>query len=76
MAFFWLFGFSSVSCVLGSLFCWSPCCAQDLGYIGVLPARHAFWAEVGGGITFGTSGGNVRQLIKLPTVIFGIMIIS
>ena len=25
---------------------------------GVPPAGHALWAEVGGGITFGTSGGN------------------
>ena len=28
-------------------------------------------AEVGGSITFVTTGGNVRQLIKLPTVILG-----
>ena len=46
------------------------------GYIGVPPAGHAFQAEVGGGITFVTTGGNVRQLIKLPTVIFGFMNIS
>ena len=34
------------------------CRAQDLGYIGVPPAGHALWAEVGGGITFVTSGEN------------------
>ena len=33
-----------------------PCCVQDLGYIGVPPAGHALRAEVGGGITFVTSG--------------------
>ena len=37
---------------------WSPCCVQDLGYLGVPPAGHALWAEVGGGITFVTSGEN------------------
>ena len=61
---------------LASLLCLSPCCAQDLGYVGVPPAGHAFQAEVGGGITFVITGGNVRQLIKLPAVIFGFMIIS
>ena len=40
------------------------------------PAGHALWAEVGGGITVVTTGENVRQLIKLPTVVFGFMNIS
>ena len=34
-----------------------PCCVQDKGYLGVPPAGHALWAEVGGGITFVTSWG-------------------
>ena len=38
-----------------SSFCWSPCCVQDLGYLGVPPGGHALWAEVGGGIIFVTS---------------------
>ena len=57
MAFFGFFGFFLVSCAYGEfLSFWTPCCAQDLGYIGVPPAGHALWAEVGGGITFVTSG--------------------
>ena len=32
------------------------------------PAGHALWVEVGGGITFVTSGENARQLIKLPNI--------
>ena len=36
----------------------SPCYAQDLGYSGVPPAGHALWVEVGGCITFVTSGEN------------------
>ena len=59
MAFFVLFGFFLVSCAYGEFWSfWAPCCAQDLGYIGVPPAGHALWAEVGGGITFVTSGEN------------------
>ena len=42
-----------------------------MGYIDVPPAGYAFQAEVGRGITFVITGGNVRQLIKLPAVIFG-----
>ena len=65
MAFFGFFGFSSVSCVLGRCSsCSSPFCTQDLGYSGVPPAGHVFLALFGGGITFVTTGGNVRQLIK------------
>ena len=72
-----LFGFSSVSCVLGvCLFLWSSFCVQDLGYLGVPPAGHALWAKVGGSLTFVITGGNVRQLINSPAVIFGFMIIS
>ena len=67
--FFWFFGFSSVSCVLGECyFCWSPFCTQDLGSFGVPPAGHVFLALFSGGITFGTTGGNVRQLIKEPVI--------
>ena len=57
--FFVLFGFFLVSCAYGEF--WSfqaPCCVQDLGYSGVPPAGHALRAEVGGGITFVTSGEN------------------
>ena len=43
----------------------------DLGSFGVPPAGHVLVALFGGGITFGTTGGNVRQLIKL-LVIFGL----
>ena len=57
--FFCFFGFSLVSCAYGEFqFGWSPCCVQDLGYSGVPPAGHALWAEVGGFITFVTSGEN------------------
>ena len=59
MAFLFFFGFFLVSCAYGeSKLCWSPCYVQDLGYSGVPPAGHALWAEVGGGITFVTSGEN------------------
>ena len=59
LVFFGFLGFFLVSCAYGeSWLCWPPFCAQDLGYSGVPPAGHALWAEVGGGITFGTSGGN------------------
>ena len=47
-----------------------PCCAQGLGYFGVPPAGHALWAEVGGGITFVTTGENVWQLMELSTSTF------
>ena len=57
--FFGFFGFFLVFCAYGeSQLGWSPCCVQDLGYSGVPPAGHALWAEVGGGITFVTSGEN------------------
>ena len=69
---FWAFGFSLVPCAYGEcLLCWSPCCAQGLGYIGVLPAGHALWAEVGGGVTFVTSSEIAWQLIKLLQVFWG-----
>ena len=32
-------------------------------------AGRALWAEVGGGITFVTSGRNAWELIKLPAII-------
>ena len=48
--FFGFCGFFLVSCAYGEYSsCWSPYCVQDLGYIGVPPAGHALWAEVGGG---------------------------
>ena len=46
-------------------FCWTPFRVQNLGYFGVLPTGHVRWAEVGGGITFVTSGDNAWQLMKL-----------
>ena len=44
------------SCVCGGYwFCWSfPSYSQGLGYGGVPFAGHAFWAEVGGDISFVT----------------------
>ena len=60
---FWL-----LFCVLcawgGASFAGLLFCTQDLGYFGVPPAGHVFLALFGGGITFVTTGGNVRQLIK------------
>ena len=35
------------------------------------PAGHALWAEVGGGITFVTSGENASQSIKMSVSILG-----
>ena len=40
-------------------------------YIGVLPAGHALWADVGGGITFVTSGESTQEFIKIAYVCFG-----
>ena len=51
-------------------------CAQGLGHIGVPPAGHALRAEVGGGITFVTSGENAWQLIKLPNIFMGLKVVS
>ena len=34
----------------------TPLCVQSLGHRDVPPAGHAIWAEVGGSITFVTSG--------------------
>ena len=57
--FLGLLDFFFVSCAHGECwFCWPPVCVQDLGYLAVPPAGHALWAEVGGGITFVTSGEN------------------
>ena len=67
LAFFGFCRFFLGFCAHGeSLYCWSPCCVQGLGYLGVPPAGHALWAEVGGGITFVTSGGNTSKFIKMP----------
>ena len=72
--FLGLFGFFLAFCAYGEFwFFWAPCCVQDLGYSGVPPAGHALWAEVGGGITFVTSGENTLKCIKLPTSILGSM---
>ena len=67
MAFFGLW------CLVHMFFCWSPCCVQDLGYIGVPPAGHALWAEVGGGITFVTFG-EYFKIHKTVFKIFGIYV--
>ena len=62
-----------MSCAYGEYRCsWSPCCVQDLGNFGVRAAGHALWAEVGGIITFVTSGENASQSIKLSVQYFGI----
>ena len=39
----------------------------------VSPAGHALWAEVGGGITFVTSGENTSKFIKLSANYLGFM---
>ena len=72
-------GFSLVPCAYGG--CWlcqsTPLCVQGLGDIGVPPAGHALWAEVGGGITFVTSGGeNAGQLVKLPNIFMRLEVVS
>ena len=41
-----------------------PVVYQDLGSSGVPPAGHALRAEVGGGITFVTSGENTKKSIN------------
>ena len=41
---------------------------QDLGSFGVPTAGHALRAEVGGGVTFVTSGENTSKFIKLSTI--------
>ena len=79
MAFFGLFGFSSVLFVhmegasFASILLF---CVQGLGHIGVPPAGHPLWAEVGGGITFVTSGGNAWKLKELSAIILGLMLSS
>ena len=52
-----------------------PCCVQDLGHTGVPLAGHALWAEVGGGITFVTSGRTAGQLIKLPNIFMRLLVV-
>ena len=57
--FLGFFGFFLVSCAYGeSLFFWSPCYVQDLGYLGVPHTGHALLVEFGWGFTFVTSGKN------------------
>ena len=70
---FWAFGL-----FFGALCIWEvlallvyPFCVQGLGPYGVPPAGHALWAEVGGGMTFVTSGESAWQLIKLPFSVLG-----
>ena len=71
--FFVFCGFFLVSCAYGEFWSfWAPCCVQDLGYFGVPPAGHALRAEVGGSITFVTSGENSSKFIKTVYKIFGI----
>ena len=71
--FFGLFVFFSVPCAYGgvlvllvSLLC------TGLGFIGVPPAGHALWAEVGGSITFVTSGENCLTVHKTACMYLGI----
>ena len=52
---FWIWG---VLALLVSLLC----TRLGLLYLGVPPAGHALWAEVGGGITFVTSGKNTLKV--------------
>ena len=73
-SFLFFFGFFLAFCAYGEYkSCWSPCCAQDLGYSGVPPAGHALWAEVGGGITFVTSMEKTSKSIKPPFSVLGFM---
>ena len=72
--FFFLFFLVSSWCLVhmvSSGLCWSPCCVQDLGYLGVPSAGHALWVVFSGGITFVTSGGNTSKFKKLPACILG-----
>ena len=55
LAFWFLLGVMCIWRVLALLL--SQLCTR-LGYIGVPPAGHTLWAEVGGSITFVTSGEN------------------
>ena len=65
---------ASLLCLVCLEFWWSPCCVQDLGYIGVPPAGHALWAEVGVGITFVTSGENNLKVHKTAYKYLGIFV--
>ena len=70
------FGFcggSLGSCVYGGYwFCFSfPSYSQGLGYGGVLFAGHAFWAEVGGDISFVTLGEFLGSLKKVLICFIG-----
>ena len=49
-------------------------CVQGLGHI-VVPRGHALWADVGGGITFVTSGEFAWQLVKLPNISVGLEVV-
>ena len=75
--FFGLLDFFFVSCADGEFWSfWAPCCVQDLGSLGVPPVGHALRAEVGGGITFVTSGENTSKFIKLSFFwIYGVFLI-
>ena len=74
-------GGSLGSCVYGGYwFCWSfPSSSQGSGYGGVFFAGHAFWAEVGGDISFATLGEFLGSLKKVlwffigEAVILGIL---
>ena len=52
-----------------------PFCVQGLGHIGVPPAGHPLRAEVGGSITFVTSGGECLAAQRTACYYFGIHVI-
>ena len=53
---------------------WAPCCAQDLGYLGVPPAGHALWAEVGGGHYLCNFWGEYLKVHKTADKYLGICV--
>ena len=72
-------GFSASSWCLvcmGVLASLIPCCAQDLGCKGVPLTKPAPRAKVGVGIIFVTSGENAWQLVKLPSSMLGLRVVS
>ena len=72
LAFFLAFGLLfGALCILGYGLCWfTPCGVQGLGHVGVHPAGHALWAQVGGGIIFVTLGESAWQLIYSHAFLF------
>ena len=60
-----------LACLEAASFAGPPFAQKTWVTLVCLPLGTSFWR-----ITFVTTGGNVRQLIKSPAFIFGFMIIS